>query len=396
MGERSGVRRWDVDWLRVFATYLLFIFHAGKVFDIPPFYPLKNGELSVGMGFLTGFIHQWHMPLFFLLAGWSAFGSLAQRGSAGFMRERVGRLLIPLAFGMLVICPPIRWVELRQGFFVTPSGRALPAEAGIGLLQFLPRYYTPEGLTWSHLWFLAYLFSFSLLYLPILVARSRAAVRRVPERSAVVYIALLPLVLVQVTLRGRWPGYQNLVNDWANFAYYSLFFLFGFLLARAPEIERLAHREWRRAGRLATLAFLGMVATDLLQARGFELAVVANRALSAVAGGCSLLFLLGFAKRFLSFSNQALRWLTESAFPVYQLHQLAVVMVGLWVISLPFGIALKYTLLVPSSAALTLGFYQWVVKPLPALRFCLGMKPFAASLARAPVSAPDVQTTARP
>jgi len=392
MGEESPSRRWDVDWLRVFATYLLFVFHAGKVFDVPPFFPLKNGQLSVAMGFLTGFIHQWHMPLFFLLAGWSAFGSLAQRGSAGFMRERVGRLLVPLAFGMLVICPPIRWVELREGLFVTASGRALPAEPGVGLLEFLPRYYTPEGVTWSHLWFLAYLFTFTLLYLPILVRLSRAAVRRVPERGAALYLALLPLVLVQVTLRGRWPGYQNLVDDWANFAYYSLFFLFGFALARAPQIERLAHREWRRAGLMAAAALLGMVATDLLRGRGFELSVFANRALSAVAGGCGVLFFLGLAARFFTFSNQALRWLAQSAFPVYLLHQLAVVMVGLWVVSLPFGVALKFALLVPLSVAVTLGFYQFVVRPLPVLRFCFGMKPGAAALSRGPVAAADAHT----
>jgi len=392
MEEHSPARRWDVDWLRVFATYLLFAFHAGKIFDIPPFYPLKNGELSVAMGFFTGFIHQWHMPLFFLLAGWSAFESLVQRGSARFMRERLHKLLLPLVFGMLVICPPIRWVELREGLFVTALGQALPAEPGVGLLAFLPRYYTPAGLTWSHLWFLAYLFTFTLLYLPILVALSRAPVRRVPARGSVVYLALLPLVLVQITLRGRWPGYQNLVDDWANFAYYSLFFLFGFMLARSPEIERFAQREWRRAGLLAAAALLGMVATDLLRARGFEQAVFANRALSGVAGGCGVLFFLGFAARFFSFSNRALRWLAESAFPVYLMHQLAVVMVGLWVVSLPLGIALKYALLVPLSVAVTLGFYQFVVKPLPALRFCLGMKPGAAARSRWPVTASAART----
>jgi len=46
-------RRYDVDWLRVFATYLLFVFHVGKVFDVPPFYHIKNAELSDGLGFLT-------------------------------------------------------------------------------------------------------------------------------------------------------------------------------------------------------------------------------------------------------------------------------------------------------------------------------------------------------
>jgi peptidoglycan/LPS O-acetylase OafA/YrhL len=394
MAERSFTRRYDVDWLRVFATYLLFAFHAGKVFDVPPFYPLKNGQLSGAMGFFTGFVHQWHMPLFFVLAGWSAFESLAQRGGARFLRERLQKLVIPLVFGMLVLCPPIRWVELREGLFVTASGRALPAEPAVGLLAFLPRYYTPAGLTWSHLWFLAYLFTFSLLYLPLLVRLLRAPVRRIPRQSSVVYLALVPLVLAQVTLRGRWPGFQNLIDDWANFTYYSLFFLFGFALAWAPELERLAHREWKRAGLLAAAALLGMVATDLLRARGFELAVFANRALSAVAGGCAVLFLLGCAARFLVFSNRTLRWLAESAYPVYQLHQLAVVMVGLWVVTLPLSIALKYGLLVPLSLAVTLGVYQVVVKPLPVLRFCLGMKPRALARSRWRLGASDTPTPA--
>ena len=28
-------------------------------------------------------------------------------------------------------------------------------------------------------------------------------------------------------LRDRWPGHQNLYDDWANFLFYSLFFIIG-------------------------------------------------------------------------------------------------------------------------------------------------------------------------
>ena len=37
-------RRPDIDWLRVFATYLLFVFHVGKVFDPAPFYHVRNAD----------------------------------------------------------------------------------------------------------------------------------------------------------------------------------------------------------------------------------------------------------------------------------------------------------------------------------------------------------------
>jgi peptidoglycan/LPS O-acetylase OafA/YrhL len=78
-----AARRLDVDWLRIFAVYLLFPFHVGKVFDVAPFYHLKNAELSGAMGFFTGFVHQWHMRLLFVLAGWSLLASLRGSAAAG-------------------------------------------------------------------------------------------------------------------------------------------------------------------------------------------------------------------------------------------------------------------------------------------------------------------------
>ena len=67
--QHDNSRRYDIDWLRVFATYLLFAFHVSKVFDVSPFYQIKNAELSESLDYFTGFVHLWHMPLFFLLAG---------------------------------------------------------------------------------------------------------------------------------------------------------------------------------------------------------------------------------------------------------------------------------------------------------------------------------------
>jgi hypothetical protein len=102
-------RRADIDWLRVGATYLLFVFHVGKVFDPAPFFHVQNDERSVVMLIVCGFINLWHMPLFFLLAGWSAASSLEVRGAGGFARERLHRLGIPLAAGCVLLAPVIKF-----------------------------------------------------------------------------------------------------------------------------------------------------------------------------------------------------------------------------------------------------------------------------------------------
>ena len=108
-------RRADIDWLRIIATYLLFVFHVGKVFDPAPFYHVRNADLSFTMLVVCGFIGLWHMPLFFLLAGWSAASSLDVRGTRGFVAERVRRLAIPLIAGCVLLGPVIKYLELRSG-----------------------------------------------------------------------------------------------------------------------------------------------------------------------------------------------------------------------------------------------------------------------------------------
>ena len=361
-------RRHDIDWLRVFATFVLFPFHVGKVFDVAPYYHLKNGELSEGLNNLTGFIHQWHMPLFFVLAGWSAHAALARRSAGSFAAERVRRLCVPFLFGTLVLCPLIVWAALtvQPGFDES-------------FLTFLPTFYTRlDRFSWSHLWFLIYLFVFSLLWLPVLLRlRGRSAARVSP---VVIYLAIVPLALVQILLRARWPGYQNLVDDWANFTYYSLFFLFGACLARWTSFESAIEHEWRRAGvvAVAALVVLGPTA-DVLAHPGLGVRWAIFWTASATAGVCCIVFLLGVAGRWRARTNAFLAWASEGSLAIYVLHQLAIVALAAIVIREPWTIATKFWVLLPAAVVATLACYQLVVRPVPLFRRLFGMTPATAS-----------------
>jgi hypothetical protein len=329
------------------------------------------------------------MPLFFLLAGWSAHASLAVRGSAGFVRERLLKLWVPLVAGCVLLMPSIKYLELRSGLdanytglyaspelqpgfsAVIPQGLPLMAPFDESFLEFLPTFFTRlDRFTWAHLWFIAYLLVFSLLYLPLfhwLEAR-RAELVRAPGWW--IYLPIVPLALVQVFLRPHWPGLQNLYDDWANVGYYSTYLLAGFLLARFPALERAAHREWRRAlgvGLAATLVLL----LGLLGRFAVPRVLLAG---TAVAGWCFVVALLGAARRFLTPRTAGLPYLTESAFPVYWLHQSAIVLIGYPILHLELGIAAKYALLLVASVSATLAAYQLVVRRFAITRFCVGMK----------------------
>jgi len=367
----TAIRRHDVDWLRIGATYLLFAFHIGKIFDVAPFFHLKNAELSGGMDYFTGFVHQWHMRLFFLLAGWSLFASLAKRSKQRFLTERTRRILVPFAAGCLLFAPFMRYAEVRNGVFFTPAGEASSAFAGASFLEFLPHFFTLEAFSWAHLWFLIYLYVFTRLYLPLFQRLIERGGELRELSAAWVYTPILPLALIQVTMRGRWPGVQNLYDDWANFLFYSLFFIAGFLLARYPALERAAHREWKRAGLLGLGACLAM---ELPWNTVLEHPEWATRALSGAAAWGCVLGLLGFARQYLNAGGAALRYLRESSLPIYILHSPAIVLVGYWAIQLEAGIPEKFALILAGSVSLALIAYHFAVRRFRPLRVLFGMR----------------------
>lgn len=182
-------------------------------------------------------------------------------------------------------------------------------------------------------------------------------------------------------MRNRWPGIYNLYNDWANVAYYSIYLTGGVLFACHPALEHLAGQEWRRSLALG-IAASGVLLVAVLGVLSSPVVLLVG---SAVAGWCFVVAFLGMARRFFTTTSPALAYLSESAFPVYVLHQAAIVLPGYFIIRLPLGVAPKFGLLLVVAVALTLAAYHWLVRPFVVPRFLLGMRPRACSL-RTPVA----------
>jgi peptidoglycan/LPS O-acetylase OafA/YrhL len=390
MSPAASPRRHDLDALRVFACYLLFLFHVGMVFNPAPFFHVRNGETNLAFLIVCGFISLWHMPLFFLLAGWSAAASLKSRGAGAFLRERWHKLAVPLVAGCILLAPGIKYLELQSGLDLNHRGlfvsaelqdsfrsvipKDLPVAAPFdeGFLEFLPTFFSDlDRFTWSHMWFLAYLLTLTLVLLPGLarLANRPSPFTRVSRLQ--VYLPILPLALIQLTLRERFPGPYNLYNDWASIAFYATFLLCGFLMAVDPRLEDRLREEWKRA------LGIGLAATGVLLAAVVGLfqwtpAVLAG---TAVTGWCFVVTLLGFSHERVTRSSPRLDYLAESAFPIYLLHQPVVVFLGYGVVQLPLGVFAKFALLLGGSVAVTLAIYQFAVRPFGPSRYLSGMKP---------------------
>jgi peptidoglycan/LPS O-acetylase OafA/YrhL len=123
--ERAPARRGELDLLRALVVVGLVFFHSAVIFG-PGEFPVKaETEHLVATVFLA-FGATWGMPLLFTISGIGVWYSLRSRGPAGFARERLRRLGVPLLVGLLT------WSRCRSGSGCATAGTPPPAPGSTG------------------------------------------------------------------------------------------------------------------------------------------------------------------------------------------------------------------------------------------------------------------------
>src|SRR5690606_2427891 len=84
-------------------------------------------------------------------------------------------------------------------------------------------------------------------------------------RGPGLYALALPLGAILAALVARYPGPQNIVDDWAHLLYYFLFFIYGYLIHVADGVWGTIERRRRTS---LTLAFVSMVVIDAIRWNG--------------------------------------------------------------------------------------------------------------------------------
>jgi len=381
-------RRYDVDWLRVLAMLVVFYFHSAKLFDLDWFH-IKNAQLSFGLTVFTSFAWAWIMPLFFLLSGIGTRFSLDFRTGRQYVWERFKRLFVPFLFGTLVIIPPQVYLE-----------RIRNSQFHGSYLQFYPHFFSgiyPRGnFSWHHLWFLIYLFVFSVIALPLFLHLRKEPGRRFVSRFASfcrrrgrLFLLALPIAAIEVTLRPKFPGLQTLISDWANFFTYLTLFIYGYLLAADQQSWEAIAEHWKVALAAAFCA-TGVVAFILIRydpQPGYSAAYALTTVLRALTSWFWLIAFLGAAQRYLNFTNSVLRYASQAVLPFYVLHQTVIIMIGFYVVMWPLGIMPKYLIISSAAFAATVLAYDLLVRRTNPTRILFGMRPLEAGPRPSPAEA---------
>jgi hypothetical protein len=329
-------RLFYLDWLRVAAFGLLILYHVG-MFYVTWDWHVKSDRAGPAIEPLMLLTSPWRLTLLFFVSG-AATRFMADKMAPGRLAgQRTARLLVPLLFAMLVIVPP-------QSYYEVVEKLAYPGS----YLDFMARYLAADGSfcrdgdclilpTWNHLWFVAYLFVYSLVLaaglalLPNALRRFGAWLGRAPAwallAGPIVYLGLARLLLLPM-----FEVTHALVDDWYNHAVSFAAFLLGFVIMKEGRVTAAFVRLRWPAFILFACAYAGFLA----YVRAFSLdgppppdwLWAAMRFVYAAEQWGAIVAALGFGALHLNRDSRLLRTLTVAVFPFYIAHQTIIVVAG--------------------------------------------------------------------
>ena len=366
----------------------LFLFHSSRPFAPPPWH-VMNSTLDLGFTLFDAFISGWIMPLFFAISGIAVYFSLAKRGALQFVKDRVLRLMIPfLTVGMLVVLPVNAYYDaVFHGNF---SGDFLSFYFGPYFTRFLPftlnfsSTYFANSNQGIYLWYLFWLFVFSVITVPLFQwlrkESSRKKLSRLyaacNKRGGLLLLAI-PIIIVNIAAVPPYFIFPSGYGGW-KLPTYLMFFITGYLMASNAQFEESLEKNRKITLLLAVvLSIIVIVVAAATEgtspSSGLNSSYFIVSTIWALNGWCWVSAILGYGREHLSFNNKFLQVSNELVLPFYILHQAVIVAVSFYVVQLNLIVIEKYLLIVLASFPI-IAALLYPISRVNLLRFLFGMR----------------------
>ena len=383
-------RHYGLDWLRIGAFGLLIVYHVAMVFSTWDWViksPVTYPQLIMPLALLT----PWRLPLLFAVSGYASRKLFDKSGdSRAFVASRHRRLLIPWGFAMVALIPAEMWVRAKEVGY--PFGLI---HYWLGdYWQIAPAW--GHGFpSWEHLWFVAYLWGYTMALAGLLVLPGWSAERTtqmgdwLAKGARLVWAPIAALALAKLAVMFVVPEKQGLFTDWNAHLFYFPIFLFGFALGGRSRLWPAIARAQRLAIPIAVTAGLVVTWVELAYA-GHHMpphGVMAIDRVARIAMAWSMILLLfGLAERLLNRDHRWRATLAESVFPLYIAHHPALIVLA-WV-TLPWGLNpfAEFALLLIGTFGFATAFYL-IGREVAWLRPLIGLSPRSVRRPIAPAAA---------
>jgi hypothetical protein len=333
--ESKYQRRYELDWLRVIAVILVWVFHNILTFRVGG-WTISNDEVTFAANASEVLLGGFGMPFFSVVSGMAIY-HLIEKLDIQKLRSATTKLLIKARFVRLMI-PFLVGVFTYISVMEYYHGLQLGAVTGSYLDFFLQRYFF-EG--WSnqggwfllmghHLWYLLILFAWSVVALPIFIQmrteRNRQRLSNLAaffNRPGAIYLLIIPIIVIEIinpftqVMNDLGPGGMR-QGGW-HILSYLVFLIYGYIFASNTLFEDTIERHSFPSFLIAI--FLGIILVPIwiaLTAAGELFILGAPPALfllMTVYCWSMIIVIISFGKRRLSFNHKWLKFLNRIAMP---------------------------------------------------------------------------------
>ena len=370
-----------LDNLRSFVIFLVVVMHSNVTYSGFGGWYYKEAS-SAGLdvvsrvifGLYGSFTQAWFMGILFFLAAYFAARSLAKRGPAAFVKERLFRLGVPLLIYMFFIDPFISYFIMNYGDVRGHLG------AGQAYLEYLGsfRWVSATG----PLWFVEALLIFSLPYAALRALRPARKDNAEPPKTLTIVLIILATGLAAFAIRLYLPIGTSVVNlQFCYFAAYIALFILGIHAGERKWLEVFPEKlgmRWFTLGLGLGLPLWGviMIAGGAVQGK-----MLFNGGLtwqsfafafweSFVAIGFSL-GMIAFFRKYLNVENGFTGILAKNSFGIYMFHAPILIGISLLLRSWQAPLLLKHVAVAPLAFLATLAFSFLILRRIPGLKAVL-------------------------
>ena len=384
--------------MRALVVAGLVVFHSAMVFAVGTSWFVNDPRPSIGFSAFLLWGSLWGMPLLFLVSGMGVHYAMRSRTAWRFAAERLGRLGIPFAVGLVLLVPPMFYLaQLARPGFHQPYWRFWLAFLNVPAIA---RGLLPDG-NWTsggvgfdpaHLWFLYVLLVFSLALLPLFGYLRGQHGTRLAGQAARHPLAMLAVAAVPVMVTEAVFGPDTSTGGWERLAYVFPF-LYGFLIASDARFESALSRVRWPAMAVAAAATVGLLGWTVAAGPGVVNGAGPGwSALQGLAGWTWLAAIAGFAAAFTARRRQtgtatpravpareprwqrAAGYANQAVLPFYLLHEPVIVAFAWIIVRWHAPILVKYPVLVAASFTATLVIYELAVRRYRITRLLSGVK----------------------
>ena len=319
---------------------LLIVFHAGVSFMVTPLdsqvWEYQDRSTNILFDGILSFIHTFRHPTFFLISGFLTAKMLNRYRVRDVILKRIKRLLIPLLIVAIIFGPFI------NGFLSLINGKEYPFSWNE---MFLIQEDQSINFGTSYVWFLYYLFLFSIVHHAIQAVLKYSFRSHTTSLCRLFWIVIFLILATSISLywwkENTLFGQYYLAPHPGSLLGYFSFYVFGVYMSGVPNAintlsQRKVHLIMLTIGLFALGIFLSLGYQQIVSGKNmidFDLSIMVLSSIAAVAislGG------IGIACRQYKRSNSIVLFLSRSSYFIYLVH-FPVILINM-VLVMPMGL----------------------------------------------------------